>query len=178
MLELELWKIDNSRTAVKFNVVEQPNEWAKSVKGTGTQGDELRLFQFEFWTAFREAAKEDKDFLQVFNLRKAYGQAFYDLSIGISGLLISLRVSTQKNQVSAVFYISDDKDLFASLQNDSEAIEQEMGCKMVWNENRKDSTIIASYKGNVRNKDTWPELFAWMRSTAIQILKVFKSRVG
>ena len=53
-----------------------------------------------------------------------------------------------------------------------------MGCKMEWNENPKDSTIICTYKGNVRNKETWPELFAWMRKTAIQIRKVFKPRVG
>lgn len=176
LLELELWKIDNSRTAVKFNVVEQPNEWAKSAKGTGAHREQ-QMFQLEFWSAFREAAKDDKRFLQVFSLRKALGQTFYDLSIGNSGCLISLRVSTQKNQVSALFYISGDKDLFATLRNDSKAIEQEMGCELTWNE-KKDCTIICSHKGNVRNRDVWPELFAWMRSTAIQIRKVFKPRVG
>ena len=176
LLELELWKIDNSRTAVKFNVVEQPNEWAKSAKGTGAHREQ-QMFQLEFWSAFREAAKDDKRFLQVFSLRKALGQTFYDLSIGNSGCLISLRVSTQKNQVSALFYISGDKDLFATLRNDSKAIEQEMGCELTWNE-KKDCTIICSHKGNVRNRDVWPELFVWMRSTAIQIRKVFKPRVG
>lgn len=176
LLELELWKIDNSRTAVKFNVVEQPNEWAKSAKGTGVQREQ-QMFQLEFWSAFREAAKDDKNFLQVFSLRKALGQTFYDLSIGNSGCLISLRVSTQKNQVSALFYISGDKDLFSTLRNDSKAIEQEMGCGLTWNE-KKDCTIICSHKGNVRNRDEWPELFAWLRNTAIQIRKVFKPRVG
>lgn len=61
LLELELWKIDNSRTAVKFNVVEQPNEWAKSAKGTGAQS-ERRMFQLEFWSAFREAQRKTRIF--------------------------------------------------------------------------------------------------------------------
>lgn len=176
LLELELWKIDNSKTAVKFNVVEQPNEWAKSAKGTGAQ-NEQQMFQLEFWSGFRDAAKEDKNFMQAFSLRKAYGQTFYDLSIGNSGCLISLRVSTQKNQVSALLYISRDKDLFQALQKEAEAIEQEMGCKLTWNE-KKDCTIVCTHKGNVRNRDIWPELFSWLRNSAIQIRQVFKPRVG
>ena len=31
-LEIELWRIDSSRPAPKFNVVCRPNEWAKAVK--------------------------------------------------------------------------------------------------------------------------------------------------
>lgn len=177
LLELELWKIDNSRTAVKFNVVEQPNEWAKSAKGTGAQS-ELQMFQLEFWSAFRDAAKEDKVFMQVFSLRKEHAHAWFDLSIGNSTCVITLRVNTVKNKVTAALYISGDKELFAELKNESATIEQEMGGKMTWNEASKDCTIFNTYKGDVRNKAIWPELFSWLRTKSLQIRKVFKPRVG
>ena len=32
LVEIELWKIGNSRAAPRFNVVEEPNEWAKAIK--------------------------------------------------------------------------------------------------------------------------------------------------
>ncbi len=177
LLEIELWKIDNSRTAVKFNVVEQPNEWAKSVKESGPQSD-TKLFQLEFWSAFRDAAKEDAEFMQVFSLRKAHPQAWYDLSIGNSTCVISLRLNTQKNHVTALLYISGDKELFAELHNDAASIEEEMGCKMTWTEASKDCTINKIHKCDLRNKESWPELFAWMREKSLQIRKVFKPRVG
>lgn len=177
LLELELWKIDNSRTAVKFNVVEQPNEWAKSAKGNGAQS-ELQMFQLEFWSAFRDAAKEDKEFMHVFTLRKEHAHAWFDLSIGNSTCVITLRVNTVKNMVTAALYISGDKELFAELKNESADIEQEMGGKMTWNEASKDCTIFNTYKGDVRNKAIWPDLFAWLRSKSLQIRKVFKTRVG
>lgn len=176
LIEIELWKIDNSRTAVKFNVVEQPNEWAKSVKESGAQS-ETKLFQLEFWSAFREAAKDDKDFMQVFSLRKAHAQAWYDLSIGNSSCVISLRLNTQKNHVTALLYISGDKELFSELRNASDSIEEEMGHKMVWTEASKDCTINIIHKCDLRKKEEWPELFSWMREQSLLIRKVFKSRV-
>ena len=177
LLEIELWKIDNSRTAVKFNVVEQPNEWAKSAKGNGAQSA-IQLFQLDFWSSFREAAKQDEEFMQVFTLRKEHAHAWYSLSIGNSTCDITLRVNTIKNLVTAAFYISGDKELFAELKNESATIEQEMGGKMTWNEASKDCTIYNTYKGDVRNKAIWPELFSWLRTKSLQIRKVFKARVG
>jgi len=176
LLEIELWKIDNSRTAVKFNVVEQPNEWAKSAKGSGSQSA-IQLFQLDFWSSFREAAKQDEEFMQVFTLRKEHAHAWYSLSIGNSTCDITLRVNTIKNLVTAAFYIRGDKELFAELKKESATIEQEMGGKMTWNEANKDCTIYNTYKGDVRNKAIWPELFSWLRTKSLQIRKVFKPRV-
>jgi hypothetical protein len=38
LLEIELWQIDNSPYAPKFNVVERPNDWAKFVKAAAAAG--------------------------------------------------------------------------------------------------------------------------------------------
>lgn len=116
--------------------------------------------------------------MQVFSLRKEHAHAWFDLSIGNSTCVITLRVNTVKNMVTAALYISGDKELFAELKNESATIEQEMGGKMTWNEASKDCTIFNTYKGDVRNKAIWPELFSWLRTKSLLIRKVFKPRVG
>ena len=115
--------------------------------------------------------------MQVFSLRKEHAHAWFDLSIGNSTCVITLRVNTMKNMVTAALYIRGDKELFAELKNESAAIEQEIGEKMTWHEASKDCTIYNTYKGDVRNKAIWPELFSWLRTKSLQIRKVFKPRV-
>lgn len=178
LLEVELWKIDDSRTAPKFNIVEQPNEWAKTTRNTGSQS-ELQRFQLEFWSAFREAAGADEEFTRSFTLQKERAQAYFDLSIGSSSCHITLRLSPdKKQQVAAAFYIRDDKDLFAKLSNECDIIEREVGSKMEWHEANKACTVSLIRKIDVRNRETWPDIFKWLRSRAILLRKVFKPRVA
>src|SRR5206468_3732543 len=58
-LEIELWRIEDSPLAPKFNVVSKPNDWSNTVResasGAGaaavTSTQQLHL---EFWTQFRQ----------------------------------------------------------------------------------------------------------------------------
>ena len=49
-LEIELWRINDSAPAPKFNLVCRPNDWAKSLTGTDGVGEptETKLSQLEF----------------------------------------------------------------------------------------------------------------------------------
>ena len=53
LIEIELWRIGNSDPAVKFNIVERPNDWAKSMKKSSSlsQSGAQRL---NFWQKFVE----------------------------------------------------------------------------------------------------------------------------
>ncbi len=43
LVEIELWKINDSVPAPKFNVVERPNDWAKTVKAAGGLSETKKL---------------------------------------------------------------------------------------------------------------------------------------
>ena len=48
LLEIELWKINDSVPAPKFNIVEKPNDWAKAM--TVAEGlSPLQKLQIDFW---------------------------------------------------------------------------------------------------------------------------------
>lgn len=62
-LEIELWKIDDSPIAPKFNIVCKPNDWTADVSrvaqsiNDGELTDTKRL-QLEYWTQFRNVLTE------------------------------------------------------------------------------------------------------------------------
>lgn len=176
LVEIELWCIDDSRTAARFNVVEQPNEWAKTVKEEGIQS-ETRLFQLEFWSAFRDAAMADPVFMREFSLRKEHARSWYDLSIGRSSCVISIGVNKKNNRINADLYIRRDKQLFFDLKQDAEQIAAEIGCELIWHEAKKDCCISMVFSSDVSDKTKWPELFAWYRQKALTIKWVFKNRI-
>ena len=53
-LEVELWRIGDSRIAPKFNIVSKPNEWTRTVRdGASGEMTEAKRIQLNFWTAFK-----------------------------------------------------------------------------------------------------------------------------
>ena len=56
-LEIEVWRIGDSRCAPKFNIVAKPNEWTKALP-TQTRLTPTQQAQFNFWSEFRDYAME------------------------------------------------------------------------------------------------------------------------
>ena len=54
-VEIELLKIDSSLPAPRFNIVAQPNDWAKTVRPPPSDGElsEGKQLQLQFWTEFQ-----------------------------------------------------------------------------------------------------------------------------
>lgn len=59
LVEIELWQIDDSKLAPKFNVVEKPNDWAKAMKTLDGLSDTDKL-KLEFWQEFVETKSLSK----------------------------------------------------------------------------------------------------------------------
>lgn len=95
LVEIELWQIDDSAIAPKFNVVERPNDWAKQMKNVASLSETKQL-QLNFWQQLSEYIKSNESFAKEFSARKAQPQHWYDLSVGSSSYHVSLTVNTQK----------------------------------------------------------------------------------
>ncbi len=78
---MELWQIGDSPYAPKFQIISQPNDWAKAVK-SGTTKSELsdtKLLQLNFWDDFKHFSEETNSKL---SFRKPRPQHWYDIGIG------------------------------------------------------------------------------------------------
>lgn len=174
LLEIELWQINDSPYAPKFNIVERPNDWAKSVKAVEGISDTKKL-QVEFWQAFNEYVFTKKEFAQYFKPRKAQAQHWYDLSLGKSAYHLGFTVNTQKNRIGTEIYINDDKDLFARFKEHKSEIEEFFGSKLEWKEASKACRILALYSGDIKKGvDTWPTLFNWYMESALKMRAITK----
>ncbi|MED9821123.1 MAG: DUF4268 domain-containing protein [Christensenellales bacterium] len=174
LVEIELWRINDSVPAPKFNVVERPNDWAKTVKAAGRLSETKKL-QYEFWQAFCQYAFGKADFAQQFSRRKALPQHWYDLSIGSSACHVGLTVNTVKKTIGAEIYIDDDKALFEKYKSRKQEIEAELNTELIWRVAAKACRILAVNKGiDLQCREKWPEYFEWLCIMTCKLREITK----
>lgn len=169
LVEIELWQINDSLLAPKFNVVEKPNDWAKTMKSIEGMSETEKL-KVEFWQTFNDQMAANPDFGKYFNLRKPQLQHWYDLSCGTSSYYISLNINTRKKKIDAGLYIPADKDLFHKFETRKEAFDKAFGEEVEFRDAGKSSRILIAHNIDVKNRSKWPEAAAWFFEKA----KLFK----
>lgn len=174
LIKMELWKIGDSPYAPKFQVISQPNDWAKAVKEStaNTELNENRIQKLDFWSKFKAYALNKKTKLK---LRKPRPQHWYDISIGSSDAHITLTVNSVDDIVTCELYIPHSKDLFKSLYANKDKIETEIGEKLEWKElpERKASRIKMSHAVDTEDTTKWEEYFEWLLQESEKFHKVF-----
>jgi hypothetical protein len=177
-IKLELWQIDDSNFAPKFQVISRPNDWAKAIKKSTGQSEltDTKIMQLEFWNKFKEYSEEKGTKLRF---RKAYPQHWFDISVGSSDAHISLTINTQNNLLACELYISDSKELFQSLIQNKEKIETDLGVELEWMglEGKKASRIKLSKEGDLNNQENWNEYFEWFKLQAENFQRVFSEYI-
>lgn len=173
LVEIELWQIDDSAIAPKFNVVERPNDWAKQMKNVASLSETKQL-QLNFWQQLSEYIKSNESFAKEFSARKAQPQHWYDLSVGSSSYHVSLTVNTQKKRLGAEIYIPDDKDKFAMFKQYAQEVEESIGGKVEWREADKATRIITLYSYDISNESQWYFAFEWLMNKALIFKRIAK----
>lgn len=173
LVEIELWQIDDSAIAPKFNVVERPNDWAKQMKNVDSLSETKQL-QLHFWQQLSEYIKSNDSYAKEFTPRKAQPQHWYDLSVGSSSYHIGLTVNTQKNRLGAEIYIPDDKDKFAMFKEHAQEIEKLIGEKVEWREATKATRIITLHSCDISKEEQWDDAFNWLMDKALIFKRIVK----
>ena len=173
LVEIELWQIDDSAVAPKFNVVERPNDWAKQMKNVDSLSETKQL-QLHFWQQLSEYIKSNDSYAKEFTPRKAQPQHWYDLSVGSSSYHIGLTVNTQKNRLGAEIYIPDDKDKFAMFKEHAQEIEKLIEEKVEWREATKATRIITLHSCDISKEEQWDDAFNWLMDKALIFKRIVK----
>lgn len=174
IIKIKVLQIEDSPFAIDFQIISQPNDWARAIKESGIKSElsETKLMQLDFWNKFKEYAVSKKTGLK---LRKAYPQHWYDISIGNSRAYISLVASPTDGFVRCSLYIPNSKETFAMLSKEKEKIEKELGEKLEWQElpESKASRIKIEKSADVENLTEWEKHFEWLRQQADLFQNVF-----
>ncbi|MBD5113551.1 MAG: DUF4268 domain-containing protein [Ruminococcaceae bacterium] len=175
LCEIKLYKIGDSEPAVKFEVVERPNDWAKEVKRNNSASPRRQAI-YDYWIAFNNYAFKNKDFSKSFNQRKPSFDHWMDFSIGSSGYHIGLSQIRSRDEISLELYISDDKELFKSLLEHKSEIEEKSGLVFDWRElpEKKASRILITKSVQFDEQNQWTAQFDWIMDTMIKMKAAFK----
>lgn len=176
LCEIKLFKIGDSLPAVKFEVIEKPNDWTKSQR-TESYTNENEKFRYDYWVAFEDYAFSKTDFGNHFNRRKPSCFHWLSFYIGSASCHLSISQLITRNELDIELNIDDDKDLFHELYSKKDEIEKIANMQFDWREmpERKSSRILI-VKKNVKLKDQaqWQSQFDWIVSTMITMKKAFK----
>lgn len=179
LIQIELWQIDESKYASKFDVVAKPNEWSKILKEAKVKIDltDTKLYQLGFWETLKENNNASDSKLRFTRTPRA--QHWYDVSAGSSSCHISLTINTLKKEIGCGIYIPDSKQVYHKLHNQREEIEQEMGVKLTWKElpEKKASRILLTEDIDAGDQDNWDECFKWLNENAERFYLTFSSRL-
>lgn len=178
LVKTEVWQIGESKPAVKFNVVVEPNDWAKINKNSSTYSRELtetRLNKLDFWNELIDFSQGQN---VTFSLsRKARPQHWYDISFGKSGVNLVCTNNLRDNNVGVELYIKDNKKLFHKLFDNKEKIEELLnGENLRWDElpEKKASRVRMFKEGNPEDESRREEYFKWLLVNGQKLVDVFK----
>ena len=173
-IRMELWRVNDSPPAPKFQVICSPNNWAKVVKGGG-DGDlsETRAFQLEFWTQYSVYLSEHSNKLRP---SRPGAHHWFDIRIGDSRMHISHVALLTEDLIQTELYISDNKELFKKLYSQKDKIESDLGFALKWEElpGKKASRIKYPKEDvDLSDKSRYSEYFDWFVKIAEKFFDVF-----
>lgn len=173
LIEIELWRIGDSLPAPRFNVVERPNEWAKTVKAAETLTP-LRKFQLNFWQQFCDYAfDKDSKFSKSFSCRKAFATNWYNLSTGVSSVVVEFTINTSRHRATAGLYVAKGKDWYRQLKDNQDTIEKELGASIEWSEGEKDGRMLLTKELDAAfDRKEYKTYFDWFMEKALLLKKI------
>lgn len=177
LIRMELWQIGESPLAPKFNILVEPNDWAKTLQQNQTDDRELtqtKIAQLEFWNEFKAFANQNKTKLRLG--RKSRAQHWYNISFGTSEAHIALTINTREEEMACEIYIPKAPSLFAKFMENKVAIDAEFEEGLDWMEldGKLASRIkITKTEASLDNKEEWPSYFEWLQKIAEKLQLVF-----
>lgn len=180
-VELNVFKIDDSRPVVNFDVVVKPDNWDISTNVVTHKSGELQQTQTSFWESFITYAKA-KSFPLVLNKPKDHwlniklncGCKFvFGVITNSNNNTISIKIDmrTDKESVKTTFdklYSLYEKESYTHISPNIE-----------WN--RKDdeisSNIILTKEFDIRNKDSYADIFDWILEYTEKFYNFFNTRI-
>lgn len=182
---VEVWKIDESRPAVNFDLVAAPNDWRKQTVSSGrTRGNvSERMEKYrEFFQGLIDTLREEHQFT---NARKAQPQNWYSFSSGRSEFSYGTNFNSD-GRARVELYIDSgeqeqNKQIFDRFEAQKAMFESELEEPLEWEllDNRRANRISIRRLGSIDDSpDTLEEIQEWMIEKLLNFRRVFGPRLA
>lgn len=160
LIEIHAYKIGDSEPAPQFKIIEQPNDFSKTVKSIAKNKElnESQRCRLEFWTQFNDVLEQRG---KPFNKRKVSTDHWYSVAVGSSAWQLSIELVNKEHRIRVCAWIIDNKDRFDIIHQHKEEIESELGFALSWKRmDGKKSSLICTYIDGLdfKSQENYPEL--------------------
>ncbi|MDE2766578.1 MAG: DUF4268 domain-containing protein [Chloroflexota bacterium] len=181
-VEIELLKIDSSLPAPRFNLVVQPNDWARTVKPIGTGGklSETRQLQLDFWTGFQRLMESDTEI----PVTQPAPRPYVTHRVGLAGVRVvsffttwnsaTQNYATGEVRVALEFFGSSHQERFDQLAEQADLIRNEAGQPYLWQpwESESIHRVMIRKNAEFESRQEWPEYQAWLKTEVERMFEV------
>lgn len=174
LVEIEVLKIGDSMAAPRFNIVEQPNNWAKAVKASEGLSDSYKTY-LQYWEHYKERALSDVEFMKVLKPQNPRPQSYSDLSVGTSKFHMALTASTQNKTIGIEIYIPDDKEIGQKAIDNLPFFEERLGVKgSSFMASKASGVRFYREKSDIKKEQDWDSYIDWQLEKAIKLRQAIK----
>lgn len=178
-VEVELWRIDDSPLAPKFEVVAKPNEWAKTGREqakAAAQASPIKQQQLKLWQELVKKLGTESPHIKP---QKPLPQHWLNNSIGRAGFNLNPTVNSRDERLGVEVYIhhAESKKMYQELLEKRAEIEQALGFELDWQElPDAHSCRIATWRTGspIHDEDQWPNYLTWYVERLTKMNAVFK----
>ena len=175
LVEVHAYTIGNSEPAPMFKIIEQPNDFAKSVKAI-SKNSELSVAEqnrLVFWTQLNEVLEQRG---KPFNKRKATTDHWYSVAMGSSECHISIDLVNKEHKIRVGVWVDDNKELYDQFYAHKAEIEASCGFELYWDrlDDKKAALACTYIQGlDFDNQDNYPELINTSIDLVLTLKKAF-----
>ncbi len=160
LVEVHAYTIGDSEPAPMFKIIEQPNDFVKSVKAITKSSDisDSERNRLEFWNQLNDVLEQRN---KPFNKRKATTDHWYSIAMGSSECHISIDLVNKEHKIRIGVWIDDNKDLFDHFYSHKDEIEKSCGFELIWDRlDAKKASLSCTYIMGLdfENQSNYPEL--------------------
>lgn len=184
-VEIELLKIDSSLPAPRFNIVAQPNDWARTVKPIRPgELSETRQMQLDFWTDFQRLMESDPKI----PVTRPAPRPYVTHRVGVSGVRVVSFFTTWNSatqnyasgevRVALEFFGRSHRERFNQLAAQADLLRNEAGQPYLWQpwESESIHRVMVRKNAEFENRQEWPEYQAWLKTEVEHMFRVLVSR--
>ena len=177
LVNIEVWQIGDSKPAPKFNIIIEPNDWAKITLNKNSASKELtetKLNQLKFWERLNDYSDNNPNSLRI--TRKPRPQHWYSTSVGIRHVGISFLYNTRTSSVAAEIYIVK-QEIFDKLYSHKEYFESLCdGIDIDWKAlpEKKASRILTYLDCDLTDESLWENHYKWLIETGEVMLNALQ----
>lgn len=178
-VQIELWRIDGSPPALKFEVVVKPNEWARSRREqarAASTSSRTKQLQLRFWTRLISDLARSAPNIRP---QKPGPQHWLTTSIGHSGFKLNVTANTRDGRLGVELYLKDAeaKRRFSELLSMKNDIEGQLGFALDWQELPEATACRIEVRrddSSIEDESRWDEYCDWIGQRLVQMDRVFR----